>query len=232
MSYYQRLLTEISLEESAVDCAKCTDLYKCCTYKPFIANFLVGNIGEALKDFDLKDWDLTICGIAPSLEYRKRFKGRSGWGFGTDASLLCTFYNKKSGGCNIWQNRPGVCRTFFCKSTYYEDGQMYWKSAEELTWTLEWLLLEDFLYEEGWTLEEVGEVKAYLHESAVEKKVKIPGSGIFNSLDAAMEFYERSSKHVGSLSNDYVEKLLEKVAPEQRSVMQQLKNKCQKSSSK
>lgn len=208
MSYYESLLTDLSLQEYAVDCGKCTDLYKCCTYKPFIANFLVGEIGEALEQFDLSDWDLTICGIAPSLKYRKQFKGKSGWGFGTDASLLCTFYNKKSGGCNIWKHRPGVCRTFFCKSTYFEDGQSYWKSAEELTWMLEWVLLEDFLFEEGWTTEEIAEVKAYLHESAVEKKVPFPVSGVFDNAQNAMEFYKRAAAHVAQLSPEYIHEIL------------------------
>jgi Fe-S-cluster containining protein len=208
MSYYKRLLTEISQKEYAVDCAKCTDLYKCCTYKPFIANFLVGEIGDALRDFDLKDWDFTICGISPSLDYRKRFKGKSGWGFGTDATLLCSFYNKKTGGCNVWENRPGVCRTFFCKSTYFEDGQSYWKSAEELTWMTEWILVEDFLHEQGWTLEEVEEVKAYLHESAIEKKIKPPQDAVFKSMDEAIEFYKKAAKHINTLSDEYVQELL------------------------
>lgn len=208
MSYYKRLLTEISVLEKAVDCGNCTDLYKCCTYRPFIANFLAGQIGDRLGEFDLSDWDLTICGISPSLEYRSRFKGKSGWGFGTDATLLCTFYNKKSGGCNVWENRPGVCRTFFCKSSYYEDGAMYWKSAEELTWLVEWLLLEDFLFEEGWTIEEVEEVKAYLHESAIEKKAKVPETALFRTLTEAIEFYKKAAKYVENLPEAYIQELL------------------------
>lgn len=210
MSYYQSLLTELSLKEYAVDCAKCTDLFKCCTYKPFIANFLVGHIGEQLEEFDLSEWDFTICGIAPNLKYRKQFKGKSGWGFGTDATLLCSFYNKKSGGCSIWKNRPGVCRTFFCKSSYFEEGQAYWKSAEELTWMLEWVLLEDFLFEEGWTVDEVGEVKAYLNESAIEKKTAYPEGSVFTDRETALEFYSRAARHVESLSTEYIREILGK----------------------
>ncbi|MCC6138123.1 MAG: YkgJ family cysteine cluster protein [Bdellovibrionaceae bacterium] len=207
MSYYKRLLTEISVTESAVDCGKCSDLYKCCTYKPFIANFLCGEMDEKLLAFDLSDWDFTICGIAPSLKYRKKFKGRSGWGFGTDATLLCSFYDKKSGGCNVWQSRPGVCRTFFCKSTY-QDGQAYWKSAEELTWMMEWILLEDFLLEEGWLEEEIAGVKAYLHENAIDKKVICPEGSLFANIKDAMVFYKKATLHVQTLSTDYIQELL------------------------
>lgn len=210
MSYYKRLLTEISVQESAVNCAKCSDLYKCCTYRPFFANFLAGQIGDKLTSFDLREWDLTICGISPSLEYRKRFKGKSGWGFGTDATLLCTFYNKGTGGCNVWENRPGVCRTFFCKSSYFEGGQAYWKSAEELTWMTEWILTEDFLIEEGWTPEEIAEVKAYLHEGAIEKNARCPADAKFDSLEKAIEFYKRAALHVESLSSEYIQELLGK----------------------
>lgn len=208
MSYYKRLLTEISAQEKAVDCAKCTDPYKCCTYRPFIANFLAGEIGDALELFDLTDWDFTISGIAPNLEYRSRFKGKSGWGFGTDATLLCSFYNKKTGGCNVWQSRPGVCRTFFCKSSYFEAGQAYWKSAEELTWNVEWLLADDFLHHEGWTIEEVEEVKSYLHESAIEKKLKPPKEAVFKDLKSAIDFYKKASSYLANLSEGYIKELL------------------------
>lgn len=207
MSYYKRLLTEISVHESAVDCGTCSDLYKCCTYKPFIANFLCGEIGDKLLNFDLSDWEFTICGIAPSLKYRKRFKGSGGWGFGTDATLLCSFYDKRSGGCNVWESRPGVCRTFFCKSTY-EDGQGYWKNAEELTWMVEWLLLEDFLLEEGWLEEDIAEVKAHLHENALDKKVIYPQESVFTDIPKAITFYKRAAQHVQNLSPEYIQELL------------------------
>lgn len=207
MSYYERLLTEISMPEKAVDCGRCTDLYKCCTYRPFIANFLVGQMGDALLQFDLKEWDLTICGLSPAMTYRKQFKAKGSWGFGTDATLLCTFYDKKSGGCNVWQNRPGVCRTFFCKSTY-EQGLEYWKLCEELMWYTEWVLLEDFLYTEGWTLEEVGAVKGYLHENAVGGVVKCPEGTLFTEIHSALNFYKRASEYIHSLSEEATREIL------------------------
>jgi Fe-S-cluster containining protein len=208
MNYYKKLLTEISVPESAVDCAKCTDMYKCCTYRPFIANFLAGGIGDKLETFDLREWDFTICGLSPNLNYRKQFKGKSGWGFGTDATLLCSFYNQKTGGCNVWENRPGVCRTFFCKSSYYDEGQTYWKSAEEVTWQLEWILAEDFLHHKGWTFDEIAEVKAYLHESAVEKKAKLPMAATFSSVMEAISFYKQAQQYVMDLKTEDVEELL------------------------
>lgn len=208
MSYYKQLLQEISVQESAVNCAACTDLYKCCTYRPFIANFLIGEIGETLFDFDLKNWDLTICGIAPNLNYRKRFKGRSGWGFGTDATLLCSFYNQKSGGCGIWQSRPSVCRTFFCKSSYHEAGTHYWKTAEELTWVLEWLLVEDFLFHEGWTILEINNVKAYLHENALDASTSLPEESIFTNIKDAVLFYQKAAEYIDNLPKTYVQSLL------------------------
>lgn len=208
MSYYKKLLTEITVKESAVDCAKCSDLYKCCTYRPFIANFLVGEFADSFLNFNLNDWDFTICGISPSIEYRKQFKGKGQWGFGTDATLLCTFYDKASGGCQIWQSRPGVCRTFFCKSSYFEAGTQFWKNAEDLTWMVEWLLIEDFLYEEGWLKEEIEEAKDYLNEVSIDKRNNANKEWKFKSAESAAVFYKKATAHVENLPQDYIKTLL------------------------
>lgn len=210
MSYYEDLLSRLSIPELAVDCARCTDLFKCCTYRPFIANFLAGQIGEQLNQFDLHEWDFTICGLSPNLQYRKQFKGKSGWGFGTEESLLCSFYNRGNGGCHIWQNRPGVCRTFFCKSSYFEEGQNYWNKAEELTWFIEWLLVEDFLHEKGWTIDEIQVVKAYLHENALKKKVHLTEGMLFENKSQANLFYKEAADYVKSLEENYICDLLGK----------------------
>lgn len=209
MSYYQQLLTEISVSESAVDCNRCVSEWKCCTYRPFIANFLAEaplNL-DAVSDEELRrDWDFLIVGLSPSMDYRKYFLKKGKWGFGSDASLLCTFYDTKSGGCRVWHRRPAVCRTFFCKSTYVE-GLEYWKTAEELTWRLEWVLLEDFLYTKGWTFDDVKEVKAYLEEKATSHSTALPKEYRL-SLEEARVFYTEARDHVEALKPDYVHEIL------------------------
>lgn len=210
MNYYQDLLAQISPPESAVDCARCSMEWKCCTYRPFIANFLVGSFagGPVWIESLFEEWDFLIVGFAPNIKYRRHFFKKGKWGFGTDATLLCTFYEKKSGGCQIWSARPAVCRTFFCKSSYNEAGAYYWKNAEDFTWLLEWVLLEDFLYHKGWTLEDVQWLKKYLDDSQVNAGLVPPQDFIFSDLSKAETFYKEAHQYVQGLSPETVMELI------------------------
>jgi Fe-S-cluster containining protein len=227
MNYYQVLLNQISVPESAVDCSKCSIEWKCCTYRPFIANFLVGGFAspELLDEKLIQDWDFLIVGLAPNLKYRKLFLKKGKWGFGTEASLLCSFYHKASGGCQIWQSRPAVCRTFFCKSSYPESGASYWKKAEEFTWRLEWVLLEDFLHTKGWSLEEVHLIKKYLDEANVSQSIVLPEGAQFRDVDSARNFYQEAASYVAGLSQ---EEVLDLLAPEGVVLYQELLAQAQK----
>lgn len=209
-SHYHYLLTQISVRETAVDCARCHLDFKCCTYRPFIANFLVG--GFAKHDFfneDLKnEWDFLIVGLSPNKKYRKYFAKKGKWGFGTDATLLCTFYQRSTGGCGIWQSRPAVCRTFFCKSSYQEAGVYYWKQAEEFTWQMEWALLEDFLDHKGWRPEDVAHLKKYLEEDSSIATESLPKEFLLPDVKTAQAFYTEAKEYVEALSEEHVLDLL------------------------
>jgi len=210
MSHYHALLKEISVRETAVDCQKCSAEWKCCTYRPFIANFLVGRALEnfAFTDELMSEWDFLITGLAPGMKYRRHFFKKGKWGFGTDATLLCSFYEKRSGGCRIWEARPAVCRTFFCKSSYHEAGAYYWNQAEEFSWHLEWTLLEDFLYTKGWTLDDVARIKKYLDEASVASQGSLPDEYRFHDVAEAAKFYREAQAHVMALEPSYVDEIL------------------------
>lgn len=210
MNHYQNLLTQISIRENAVDCGRCSLEWKCCTYRPFIANFLVGLVAEtsAINESLMNEWDFLIAGLTPNLTYRKHFAKKGKWGFGTDATLLCSFYNRSDGGCRIWQARPAVCRTFFCKSSHAEEGSLYWKNAEEFTWILEWVLLEDFLHSKGWSLEEVSQMKDYLNEDRLPTQKQLPKDFYLPTIDAAKAFYKEASLYVEQRTEGEVMDLL------------------------
>lgn len=210
MNYYQRLLTDLSVPESAVNCGRCPSEWKCCTYRPFIANFLAGPASK-LREFDeslFSEWDFLIAGLAPNMKYRKHFSKKGKWGFGSDMSLLCSFYDKSSGGCQIWSSRAAVCRTFFCKSSYGDQGLSYWKGTEEFSWLLEWTLLEDFLFHKGWTLEDVKTIKTYLHEDTVVHQKPLPQEYRFQDVPTALAFYDEAAAHVNGMTEEYVKEIL------------------------
>lgn len=159
-----------------------------------------------IEDEVFQQWDLLIVGLAPSTGYRKQFAKKGKWGFGSDESLLCTFYEKKSGRCNIWSARPSVCRTFFCKSSYGDQGMSYWQKAEQFSWRMEWVLLEDFLFEEGWTLDDIAVLKTYLREDQLG--MQIPSEYRFTDLAQARAFYKRAHEYVSQRSPEYVQEIL------------------------
>lgn len=92
--------------------------YKCCTFQPFLPNFLLGNIlggGRlALQTLEAHPHLLiTPLGLCPSSLYRERrglcdedHRGRE---------HLCVFYNVSSKRCGIWNHRPAECAGYFCR---------------------------------------------------------------------------------------------------------------------
>lgn len=194
-------IDQLSVSESAVNCDKCASDFKCCTYRPFIANYIAGHMiyKYGITAAQLQDWDWLPVGLAPDLSYRKKFQKERGWGFGSNESILCSFYEKSSGRCKVWSARPSVCRTFFCKSTYGEAGMSYWNQAEQYLWGVEWLQLEDFMYEKGWTLEEVKTLKNYLSKDYLAHPFKLPQEYKFSDWDMAQTFYLEAYEYINRL---------------------------------
>ena len=202
MHFYFDVQNQLMLKEKAVDCSTCSIDFKCCTYRPFFSNFLVGYADSLhlLKENWFEQWDLFIVGAAPNARYRKKFMSKGGWGFGSDANLLCTFFNTNHRGCEIWPARPSVCRSFFCKSTYAQSGLDYWKKFEDYIWHLEWSLIEDFLFTRGYTIDEVQMIKHYLdHSSDARVKISQLEDFRFKSWDEAQSFYRSAWEHVKSV---------------------------------
>lgn len=211
MFYYFEAQKQLQLKEVAVDCDRCHIDLKCCTYRPFFANFLLGYADELgrLKEGWSEEWDLLIVGASPRLDYRKKLKSGAGWGFGTDESLLCTFFNRKVRTCDVWMARPGVCRAFYCKSSFAEKGSLYWKKFEDYIWHLEWCLLEDFLFTQGFVVDEIQQMKDFLDGSAI-KKAHVPSLEAFRfkSEKVACHFYRQAWAHASSLAPQYIEEII------------------------
>jgi hypothetical protein len=113
---------------------------KCCTYHPRLPNYLVGamlsderpELAEGRARLGAKvDGRL---GTSPQwLEAPAKFtlvyrSARNA--FGRSESLLCPYYERKSGNCTIWPYREAVCSTFFCKYVAGEDGRSFWMSLK------------------------------------------------------------------------------------------------------
>lgn len=102
--------------------------YKCCTFQPFVANFICGAMLEAgLAPLDIASHKAVLqpLGVMATQSFRELY-------LNTDEDLrgeehLCSYYNKEERNCRIWEFRPGECSLFFCTE---DPGQ---KKRDELT---------------------------------------------------------------------------------------------------
>ncbi len=110
---------------------------KCCTFQPFIPNYLVGSI---LKDCAAPEGNLRIrnaiskrlgvepSGIRPTKIYSMMYMNGNALGFGKSEALLCSYFQKIDGTCSIWRHRDAVCSTYFCKTVRGVNGRKFWDS--------------------------------------------------------------------------------------------------------
>lgn len=125
-------------------------LSKCCTYTPYLPNFLVGRV---LLEADEKAVPgrtrvqqriaqkiaVTPLGLGRTQEYLQNYSQAVDSGeFGQHAELVCPYYLAEQGGlCGIWQHRNAVCATWFCKHERGKPGMLFWQRVQELFTLLE-----------------------------------------------------------------------------------------------
>lgn len=160
-AWFDDLLSgDIPLETRATcnDCAMCeskteaktrsanyfTPQLKCCTYLPFLPNFLVGMIladkdpamarGRASVETRL-DAGLAVTprGLEWPLKMRAQYTQMEPQAFGRTQSFRCPHYLDEQGGlCSIWKYRNSVCSTWFCKYVRGAVGKEFWENAKQL----------------------------------------------------------------------------------------------------
>ncbi len=121
---------------------------KCCTYWPYLSNFLVGAILQddesvngaaraalfaAIRSADT----VSPLGIGPSLVHETLYSHLGKEAFGRQRVLRCPYYVEESGICGIWQHRNHVCATYFCKVDRGIVGERFWSSVQHLLGVVE-----------------------------------------------------------------------------------------------
>lgn len=116
---------------------------KCCTYFPYLPNFLVGKIfldedpafavgrQTFLKVYHEGSALITPLGVDPPLSYQQRYSPDMP-GFGQQLEMRCPYYLNESGGlCGIWKYRNSKCATWFCRYVKGQSGFEFWTSVEQ-----------------------------------------------------------------------------------------------------
>jgi len=132
---------------------------KCCSYRPNLPNFLVG---QTLSDSDplvapgratlerriAGGVTVTPLGVHSGPIYTLLYRRSREVAFGRSLRLRCPFYRDEGGGrCDIWRHRNAVCATFFCRYVRGAIGQRFWGELLELLEAVEeglshWCLAE------------------------------------------------------------------------------------------
>lgn len=120
---------------------------KCCTYIPYLPNYLVGGmLGEPSVEarIDAKV-SVSPMGVGQSKADQARYGVVAEKEFGRAKDFRCPHY--KDGMCGVWAHRPSVCATWFCRTVRGATGGRFWKSMHRLLTSLEkslirWCLLD------------------------------------------------------------------------------------------
>jgi hypothetical protein len=131
--------------EPRADCARCPMVVaepaghafaadtRCCTYHPVIPNFRAGRAlarddqGAALLRRRLADPDgVAALGIDPPSGFARVYDDDRRRDFGRNRALRCPLYTGGELTCSIWRDRPGECRSWFCKHDRGLAGALAW----------------------------------------------------------------------------------------------------------
>lgn len=132
--------------ETGIDCGNCLVGIpaKCCDFFPFFPNYVVGRV---LESRDAEIGERVAVAIAKGGATPLGIFAPEGF------SGLCPFYRDSK--CSIWSERPGVCRSYHCRSSRGEAGLRDWASIKEKMNLFEWTLAHEALWRLGFTQDEI-----------------------------------------------------------------------------
>lgn len=151
LDFVSQDLVSLKYFEANLDCGKCafksySPSVKCCTFEPFVPNFIVG-------DLELRSGRNSLelpLGILPKPQFQVEFKAQKSEKFGRNEDWLCSSYDPENQKCRIWHHRGSTCVSFYCQSEKGGVGIKFWDivsdllSAIEVHWAMELLRRLDF----------------------------------------------------------------------------------------
>jgi hypothetical protein len=155
-----RELLQFQMVETKATCEACNwkaydPALKCCTYEPYLPNYLVGALLQSsstassarqalLEKIEKRRYSLPI-GMTASVRYQVRFNSRKPEDFGNREDWLCPYFNRELQNCGIWKYRGAVCTTFYCQSSYGKKGLRFWQKMNDYLTYVEMALMEEVL---------------------------------------------------------------------------------------
>ncbi|MBL7545910.1 MAG: hypothetical protein JNL11_18980 [Bdellovibrionaceae bacterium] len=184
--FYPKSFWNSAVQETKATCDRCIQAphkydkdLKCCTFWPFIPNYIVGEIllsteqkyksvQELIRSHvKSHQWNLPMGLVAPS-RYQFEFKEKKSKIFGQESKFLCPYYSKVNNNCSLWLYRGSVCTSFFCESSFGQSGHEFWQRFENYYSYLEMGISQEVLVYKDFSPRDVNEQLEYL---MMEKKI-------------------------------------------------------------
>lgn len=246
----KNILTKEVFEEKAT-CDSCiqspkkykSDL-KCCTFWPFVPNYIVGAIliskkdrhksaQEFLRKLILKNGYVLPIGVPAPPWYQKDFVENKSAIFGKISDYLCPYYDKSKNHCGVWEFRGSVCTSFYCESSYGKKGQQFWKNMENFMSYLEMGISEEVLVYNDYSPRDMNDQLEYLNIDFKNQKyslskrmseVKLKKIWKHN-FDNKEDFYIKSFHFVSNLTAKHQSEILGQLGTD---LVEQLLNQSEK----
>lgn len=188
---------------------------KCCTFDPFLPNYLVGallsderttksGVQSLEKKMLLKEETLPI-GLRPSTDFQRQFLRKKENDFGNREEWLCPYFDHQNQNCGIWRNRGNVCTSFYCFSNAGQTGIRFWTELGNYLHLVESTLMEEALVHLDFSPRQLSEMLIYISPSDHLKARKVPLIGdkdwvrIWNHYPDPTEFYIKTYQFVKNL---------------------------------
>lgn len=182
---------------------------KCCTYFPYLPNFSLGALPEQKINQALPRGILLPVGLFPSAGQQNLIEELGIEGFGRKAELLCPFFEKTENQCSIWDFRPGVCTSYFCKSDQGKKGLEFWRDVEKYLNHFEWKLASHVIYQMGLTENEMAFCQSAIDINTEEDERSYFLEAAWGKwFDRQIEFFKQSRDIALEVSQEKIEELL------------------------
>jgi hypothetical protein len=154
-------------------------LVRCCTYRPFVPNYLAGAIladpatsahGRESLLQRMAQGEATPLGVRTDAAYQLLYRHARAPAFGRGVALRCP-HHLQDGGCGIWLHRPAVCATWHCKHDRGAVGDRLWTALNRALGAAEHALAMACLLAMGWPERLLSEAQDELQRDGIDAAV-------------------------------------------------------------
>jgi hypothetical protein len=176
----------LDIQETKATCDNCIEVpeyqenLKCCTFHPFLPNYLIGQIlldekknssfvTEVLQHKISKRQYVLPLGIVAPVRYQVEFNQLKDKYFGQKREWLCPYHDLSLNRCGIWRNRGSVCTSFYCHSSKGKKGKDFWKQSLDYLSYVEMALCEEALVYLDFSPRQISDLLQYINRFEATK---------------------------------------------------------------